>query len=168
VSTAIEPGTAQVHEPVEPATSPHTRSEPRSAARTYRPLRLTIRGAVVGIVVVSLLSTLPAVWFGVPVVSGLGFLAVGTFTALFIRRRDLLSLSVCPPAAYLAGALVATLLAAEGEGFLRGLVLPLAILLADAAPWLFFGTAAVLVIALFRGLPQSIRRFRRQLRGEED
>jgi hypothetical protein len=109
-----------VHEPVGPTPPPHVHSERTSGPRTYRPLRLTIRGAVVGIVAVSLLTTLPAIWFGVPVVSGLGFLAVGAFAALFIRRRDLLSLCVCPPAAYLVGALVATLLAADGEGFVRG------------------------------------------------
>lgn len=134
---------------------------------TYQPLRLTARGAIAGIAGVSLVSTLISVWSGAPIVSGLGFFVVGVFVACFTRVKDLLPMCVCPPVAYLGGALVAIALTSAGsDDGAHSTLLSLMMLLAGAAPWLFFGTSAVLVIAVIRGLPRQIGRFRAELRDD--
>lgn len=146
---------------------PHIRRAAKPPTPTYQPLRLTARGAITGIVAVSLVSTLISVWSGAPIVSGLGFFVASVFAAFFTRVKDLLPMCVCPPVAYLGGALVALALTSAGsDESAHSALLSLMMLLAGAAPWLFFGTSAVLVIAVVRGLPRQISRFRADLRND--
>ncbi|WP_342746055.1 DUF6542 domain-containing protein, partial [Nocardiopsis flavescens] len=56
-------------------------------------------------------------------------------------------------------------LALGNEGFARVLLLALASRLAEVAPWLFLGTALVLVVGVFRGLPGNLRSLGDELNG---
>lgn len=110
-------GTEEPRTPHRVQGGPRRRAAPRSrsgsaprAARTARaPLRLTGRGAIVGIVLVSFGAALLAQALGTPVADGAGFLAACVLAALLVRRSDLLSLVVSPPLAYFAAALAAEL-----------------------------------------------------------
>lgn len=145
--------------PVDQA-QPHIVSRPD----TYRPLRLTGRGTILLIVVVCFVTSLAALMFGQPTVSGVGFLCAVIFAVLFVRPQDLLTLSVSPPIAYFVGALLAELAYAFGrDGQAGGALVGIGAQLAHAAPWLFLGTAIVLVLGVFRGLATSIREFTEEL-----
>ncbi|MDA8368445.1 MAG: hypothetical protein M0026_01065 [Nocardiopsaceae bacterium] len=129
-------------------------------------VRLTGRGGVLAIVAVSFIAALAAHLFSAPVVNGVAFVAVCVLAALLVRPADLLSLTVSPPLAYFTAALLAEAALTLGSpGFLRGVAVGMATRLADVAPWLFGGTALVLVISLLRGLPGSIRDFSDEVNG---
>jgi hypothetical protein len=114
----------------------------------------------------SLAAALAAHTLGLPAVDGGGFVAVCVAAALLVRPSDLLSLTVSPPLAYFAAALAAeSVLTLGSAGFARGVAIGMATRLAEAAPWLFLGTALVLVIAVFRGLPGSVRAFSDEVNG---
>src|SRR5690606_37810842 len=66
---------------------------------------------------------------------------------------------------FTAAVLAESLLTLGSDGFARGLAIGLGTRLADVAPWLFLGTALVLLIAVFRGLPANFRDFSDQLHG---
>ncbi|MFV2195989.1 DUF6542 domain-containing protein [Nocardiopsis sp. LOL_012] len=128
--------------------------------------RLTGRGAVLLICVLSFAGTMVAHAVPVPAVPGLAFTAACTATASLVRPSDLLSLSVSPPIAYFVAVTAAEVLMALGhEGFSRVLLLGLASRLAEIAPWLFLGTALVLIIGVFRGLPGNIRELNDRFNG---
>ncbi|GAA3723076.1 hypothetical protein HDA32_000751 [Spinactinospora alkalitolerans] len=167
-------GTEEPRTPHRVQGGPRRRAAPRSrsgsaprAARTARaPLRLTGRGAIVGIVLVSFGAALLAQALGTPVADGAGFLAACVLAALLVRRSDLLSLVVSPPLAYFAAALAAELVLTMGSDELgRGVAIGMGTRLAEVAPWLFAGTAAVLVVCLVRGLPSNIRELGDELSG---
>ena len=127
-----------------------------------RPPRLTGRGAVLIIVLGSFAATMIANLASAPIVPGIIFTLACLATAALVRPADLLSLSVSPPIAVVGAESV---LAAGNEGFARVLILGLASRLAEVAPWLFLGTALVLVIAVFRGLPGNLRSLGDELNG---
>jgi hypothetical protein len=130
------------------------------------PPRLTGRGGVLAIVVFSFAGTMVAHWAGVPSAPGAAFTLACLLGAFLVRPSDLLSLSVSPPIAFfVAVAAAESVLALGSEGFARVLLLGLASRLAEVAPWLFLGTALVLVIGVFRGLPGNIRDLGDQLNG---
>ncbi|QBI52523.1 hypothetical protein EKD16_03565 [Streptomonospora litoralis] len=142
-----------------------TASEPAAAGADGR-VRLTGRGGILLIGVVSLLSTLIAHLASIPVISGAAFTAACVVAALLVRPTDLLSLTVSPPLAYFTAALAAETALTLGEtGFSRAVTIAMATRLADVAPSLFLGTALVLVIAVFRGLPSNIRTFSDEVNG---
>ncbi|WP_433698431.1 DUF6542 domain-containing protein [Nocardiopsis sp. CA-288880] len=131
-----------------------------------RPPRLTGRGGVLVIAVLSFAGTMIAQWSGAPAVPGIAFTVACLATASAVRPADLLSLSVSPPLAFfVAVAAAESVLALGNEGFARVLLLGLASRLAEAAPWLFLGTALVLVIGVFRGLPGNLRDLGDELNG---
>ncbi|MDS1272125.1 hypothetical protein RIF23_17690 [Lipingzhangella sp. LS1_29] len=143
-----------------PAPGPHVVAGPGA----YRPLRMTGRGAVLLMIVVCFVSSLTALLLGQPTLGGLGFFGAAIFAVVFVRPADLLTLSVCPPLAYFLGALLAELAHGIGSEHTTGnLLMGLGAQLAHAAPWLFLGTAAVLVIGVFRGLATNIREFSDEL-----
>jgi hypothetical protein len=115
------------------------------------PPRLTGRGGVLAIVVFSFAGTMVAHWAGVPSAPGAAFTLACLLGAFLVRPSDLLSLSVSPPIAFfVAVAAAESVLALGSEGFARVL---------------FLGTALVLVIGVFRGLPGNIRDLGDQLNG---
>ncbi|WP_150245362.1 DUF6542 domain-containing protein [Nocardiopsis quinghaiensis] len=142
------------------------RAVPRPKAGPRRTARLTGRGGVLAIVVFSFAGTMVAHWAGTPAAPGVAFTLACLFGAVLVRPGDLLSLSVSPPIAFFAAVVAAeSLLALGSEGFMRTLLLGLASRLAEVAPWLFLGTALVLVIGVFRGLPGNIRDLGDELNG---
>lgn len=152
-----------------PSADRTTRSHPNAAeAAPWRPPRLTGRGGVLLIVVFSFAGTMVAHLASTPAAPGLAFTLACLVTAALVRPNDLLSLTVSPPIAYFVAVVAAeSLLALGNEGFSRVLVLGLASRLAEVAPWLFLGTALVLVIAVFRGLPGNLRTLGDELNGRK-
>lgn len=146
-------------------------ARPRGNAATdtpRRPPRLTGRGGVLLIVVCSFAGTMIAHLASAPAAPGAAFTLACLVTAALVRPTDLLSLSVSPPIAYFVAVVAAeALLALGNEGFARVLILGLASRLAEVAPWLFLGTALVLVIAVFRGLPGNLRTLGDELNGRK-
>lgn len=143
---------------------------PRPGTAREHCLRLTGRsglphaGGVVCIALVSMVSALLATAVEYPPVNGASFVLACILTAVAVRPSDLLALSVNPPLAYFCGALVAEcFLSVGGESVLRGVVIGVGVRLADAAPWLFVGTALLLVITFRRGLPQNVRELSNEL-----
>ena len=128
--------------------------------------RLTGRGGVLIIVLSSFTGTMIANLASVPAAPGIAFTIACLVTAALVRPADLLSLSVSPPIAYFVAVVGAeSMLAAGNDGFGRILLLGLASRLAEVAPWLFLGTALVLVVAVFRGLPGNLRTLGDELNG---
>lgn len=141
------------------------RSEGRGAGG-HRPLRLTARGGILGIAVVCFFTALADRGMDHAVISGAGFVLACVFTVWFVRGGDLLQLTVSPPMAYFVGALGAEFATAAGTGGVFGAVmLGMGARLADTAAWLFSGSALVLILAVFRGLPQRIQEFAEEPRG---
>jgi len=121
---------------------------------------------VLVIALVSFAGTMVAQWTGTPAAPGIAFTLACLATAAAVRPADLLSLSVSPPIAFFVAVVAAeSVLALGNEGFARVLLLGLASRLAEVAPWLFLGTALVLVIGVFRGLPGNIRDLGDELNG---
>ncbi|WP_238580667.1 DUF6542 domain-containing protein [Streptomonospora alba] len=144
------------------------RTEPEGPAGggAARGVRLTGRGGILLITAVSLVCALIGHLAGSPLVGGIGFTAACVAAALLVRPTDLLSLTVSPPLAYFVAALLAEVAVTLGqEGFSRAVAIGMATRLADVAPSLFLGTALVLVIAVFRGLPGNIRDFSDEVNG---
>ncbi|HEY2521039.1 MAG TPA: DUF6542 domain-containing protein [Streptosporangiaceae bacterium] len=146
-----------------PARSPGARPRPADApAGRAAGLRLTGRGAILGLFLVSFLGILVSGWLGTGVLADLLFLGGCGAMARYTKPRDLLSVSVSPPLAFFFACLLAKLVSSSGgtsaaEGTL--------VTLATSAPWLFAGTALTIVIALRRGLLDNIRELRAGLQG---
>jgi hypothetical protein len=119
---------------------------------------------VLCIVLASLVSALLATAVAYPPVNGAGFVLACGLAVLTVRPQDLLTLSVSPPLAYFCGVLLAECVLSVGaDSVLRSVAIGVGLRLTDAAPWLFGGTALLLVIALLRGLPQNVRELRAEL-----
>jgi hypothetical protein len=136
----------------------------QTAASPPRPsLRLTGRGAVATILVLSFLGLLAAGWLGWGVLSGGAFAAACVLTAARTRRTDLLTVAVSPPALFLVAVVCDKALVSPGNVLLSGTEGTL-ITLSDTAPWLIAGTALSLAIAFSRGLWENVRVLRQELR----
>ncbi|MDA0566019.1 hypothetical protein LG943_17105, partial [Streptomonospora sp. S1-112] len=143
----------------------HRRPAAAPASAPRRP-RLTGRGGILVICAVSFAAALAGGLAARAEISGVAFTAACVLAALTVRPTDLLSLTVSPPLAYFTAALGAEMLLTIGDGgFARGVAIGMAAHLADVAPWLFLGTALVLVIAVFRGLPRNVRAFSDEVNG---
>ncbi|CAL9444238.1 hypothetical protein SUDANB121_02324 [Nocardiopsis dassonvillei] len=137
------------------------RARPRAGAA-----RLTGRGGVLVIALFSVTGTVVAHTAELPAAPGIAFTLACLLTVSLVRPGDLLSLSVSPPIAFFVAVVAAeSVLALGNEGFARVLLLALASRLAQVAPWLFLGTALVLVIGVFRGLPGNLRDLGDELNG---
>ena len=133
--------------------------DPASSAAV---LRLTGRGAILGLFVLLFLGILVSSWLNTGVLADLLFLLGCCVMAWYTKPGDLLSVSVSPPLAFFFACVLAKLITSSGgtsaaEGIL--------VTLATSAPWLFAGTALTIVIALRRGLLDNLRDLRAGLQG---
>ncbi|MFC4532582.1 DUF6542 domain-containing protein [Sphaerisporangium dianthi] len=129
--------------------------------RTRPGVRLTARGAVALIFVVTLASR-PT---GSMLIIGLVFCAVCLAAVLLVQPRDLLSLVVTPPLIFFVASLVSVVFGTFGApSLLQALSLGLFTGMSAAAPWLFAGSALVLAVAWFRGLAGNVSELRAELR----
>jgi hypothetical protein len=78
---------------------------------------------------------------------------------LYTRRADLLLVITTPPMIFLVALICVKAMTSTGSTLIstaEGCILTLS----AVAAWLFGGVAVILVIALFRGLPRTVREFR--------
>jgi hypothetical protein len=138
------------------------------AAQSAVPGRLESAGVLGSLLAAFLVSCLLAAWLHNDVVAGLGFCAATCVAARCARPQALLGLVISVPAVFLTAEVVAQL-AIEPAFKHHGTLLPVAegtlLTLAGVAPWLFAGTTAGVVIAMFRGLPRCVRSLRSDLTG---
>jgi hypothetical protein len=126
-------------------------------------IRLTGRGAVMGMLAVFALGLLVASWMGWPVLAGASFVIGSVAAVLYVRPGDLLMVSIVPP--LLFGIALVVVKAATATGSVALSVAEgTAITMAEVAPWLFAGMVLTLVIAWARGLPGCVRELRQDLR----
>ncbi|MFC4058353.1 DUF6542 domain-containing protein [Planomonospora corallina] len=128
-------------------------------------VRLTARGAVTAVLVSTLAGSLLNSLLGLPVVVGVAFVGGCLAAAWLVNPRDLLSLVVSPPLVFFAAMLVAEAVraltaASPAAAFSLGVYTSLS----RGAPWLFAGSALVLVVAWRRGLTDCVRELREELR----
>lgn len=125
-------------------------------------------GTLAGLLAVFLASCLLAAWLHHDVVAGLGFCVGTCVVARYSRPEALLAVVVSVPVAFLiaeVAAQLATRPAAAHHGTVLLVLEGTLLTLAGVAPWLFAGTVAGVVIAMFRGLPRSVRELRADLTG---
>lgn len=139
---------------------------PHPAGRR-RQLRLTGRGAVLGMFAVFFLGLLLSEGLGWAWLAGAAFLAGSTAAARYSNQRGLLAVAVSPPLLFLCALILARLLTAAGNVLVSAAEGTL-LTLAGVAPWLFAGVAITLLVATVRGLPGCIRDLRRDLHPEWD
>jgi hypothetical protein len=144
-------------------------SGPRAAARltAARPrpaqIQLTARGSVLGLFITCFLAMVIAGWTGWSAVADLAFVVAGGAAALYTKRGALLALTVSPPVIFLAACVCAELLTASGTfATATGIFATLG----TSAPWLYAGTAVILVVALCRGVSDEIGDLVADVRGE--
>ncbi len=124
-------------------------------------VRLTARGAVALIFAITLASR-PT---GSMMIIGLVFCAACLAAVLLVQPRDLLSLVVTPPLIFFVASLISAVFGTFGApSVVQALGLGLFTGLSAAAPWLFGGSALVLAVAWFRGLPAGVSELRAELR----
>jgi hypothetical protein len=134
--------------------------------RAQRPIpgiRLTGRGAVLGMLAVFALGLLGASWLGWGVLAGACFVAGSAAAALYVRPRDLLTVTIAPPLLFCVALVAVKAVTATGDMALSTAE-GVAVTLAGVAPWLFAGTGLSLVIAWSRGLRERVRELREELR----
>ena len=126
-------------------------------------IRLTGRGAVLGMLAMFAVGLLGASWLGWAVLVGASFVAGSAAAALYVRPRDLLTVTITPPLLFgvaLVGVKAVTATGSMALSTAEGV----AVTLAGTAPWLFAGTALSLVIAWSRGLSERVSELREELR----
>ena len=126
-------------------------------------IRLTGRGAVMGMLAVFALGLLVASWMGWPVLAGASFVIGSGAAVLYVRPGDLLMVTVAPPLLFGIALVVVKAATATGSVALSAAE-GTAITMAEVAPWLFAGMVLTLVIAWARGLPGCVRELRQDLR----
>jgi Domain of unknown function (DUF6542) len=117
-------------------------------------VRLTGRGAILGLFAVTFLGLLFADWLNWGALADVFFVAGCGVAAWYTRPGGLLPLITSPPIVFLGACTGVKLLTSTGgmsatEGVL--------VTLANSAPWLFAGTLLTVVIALPRGLMRDCR-----------
>ena len=130
-----------------------------------RTVRLTGRGAILALLVLSFLGVIVSDWLGWGMLADATFVTACVVIACYAKPSDLLPVAVCPPLAFFVACVCAKLATSAGgisaaEGTL--------VTLATSAPWLFLGTVLTILIGLRRGLLGNIRDLRQGLRGEPD
>src|SRR5918999_4857213 len=133
----------------------------RSSRSAGSSVTLTGRGGIVLIFGVGLMAEFLGNVSHLGFLSGFGFVAACGLAAVATRRGDLLTLVVSPPLVFLAITVVSEFIGAIGERSLpRSMFVGVITTFAAGAPWLFFGTALAIVVALPRGLPAALRALR--------
>lgn len=125
-------------------------------------MRLTGRGGVVVMFATCFLGLLIADWADWEELADAVFFMASSLTAYYVRPGSLLPVAVSPPLLFFVAMALEKLSIASGiltavEGTM--------LMLADAAPWLFAGTALTVGIALLRGLRREVRALVLELRG---
>jgi hypothetical protein len=133
------------------------------AQRLAPGVRLTGRGAVMGMLAVFALSLLAASWLGWGVLAGAFFVAGSAAAVLYVRPPDLLVVTIAPPLLFCVALIAVKAVTATGDMALSTAE-GVAVTLAGAAPWLFAGTVLSLVIAWSRGLRERVRELMEELR----
>jgi hypothetical protein len=134
-------------------------------ARPAAAARLTARGAALAMFSLFFPGTLTSGWLNLGALAGVSFLVGCVLAGLYTKREDLLLVVTTPPLIFLAAVICVTAVSSDGGGVLSA-VGGIALALSAAAPWLFAGELAIIVISLFRGLPRSVRNLRADLRGD--
>ncbi len=134
----------------------------RRAGTRPAPIQLTARGSVLGLFLACFLTLLLADWTGWRAIADLAFVAGGGAAAWYTKRGALLPLAVSPPIIFLAACVCAELLTASSTFTTATGIF---VTLGTSTPWLFIGTALVLVVALGRGLAGEISDIVADLRG---
>jgi hypothetical protein len=136
-----------------------------SAAR----LRITVRGALLGMFALCLAADLMADLFHLEMLIGIGFCAACVLAPGYVTRQALLEIVAAPPVTFLLSLVIMQAFTAQGDSnhatvlsVLEGTLLTLAAI----APWLFAGTALCVTISVRRGLMQCIRDLGTELRGQ--
>jgi len=128
-------------------------------------LRLTGRGAILALLVLSFLGLIVSGWLDWGMLADATFVAACVVIACYAKPSDLLPVAVCPPLAFFVACVCAKLAtSAGGTSAAEGTL----VTLATSAPWLFLGTAVTILIGLRRGLLDNIRDLRRGLQCEPD
>lgn len=124
---------------------------------------LTGPGALIAMLVLFFLGLLISDKLGWMWLAGLTFVLGSMAAARYTNSRDLLAVAVSPPLLFVCALAAARIVTASGH-LLVSVAAGSLLTLASVAPWLFAGTAANLLIGLFRGLPARIGELRRDLR----
>ena len=114
-------------------------------------------------------GTLIAGWLHLELLAGLSFVAGCALAASYTRRDALLTVVTTPPLIFvivLVGSVTMTSHADTVRHRLISAAEGIILALAAVAPWLFTGVIVGLIIAVFRGLPQSVRDLGADLRGD--
>jgi len=162
-SAAAETVTARPDPAARTPDSADSRSAPRVTAHPSLRGRLTASAVLLGMLLLCLVTCLVAAWRQLDVLAGLGFCASCVLAPVYARRSAQLRVAISAPVVFLAAEMIAQSLTAPGSfghGALLSVLEGTLLALADAAPWLFAGTAVCIVIAIFRGLPQCVRDLR--------
>ena len=101
-------------------------------------MRLTGRGAVLCLLIVTFFALLVSGWIGTGVVADVLFVAGCGAMAWYAKPSDLLTVSVAPPLAFFFACVLAKLITSSGG---TAAVESILVTLATSAPWLFAGTA---------------------------
>lgn len=131
--------------------------EPPPAAALPHPRLTGLGSGLFCALVMYGLGLLASLLFGTwaQTVYGVLFLPVCALTALWVRRRDLLTVPVVVPIAFLAGLVP---VAEDGNGSIGGRLMGLVTGLATQAGWLYGGTLVAGVIVLARRIRMISRR----------
>ena len=113
--------------------------------------------------VLCLLGLFASGWLGWGPLAGGAFVAATVLAAAWTQRTDLLTVSVSPPALFLAAVVCVKGLTASGNVLLSTATGTL-ITLANTAPWLLAGTALNLIIVFARGLRGNVVALGKELR----
>jgi hypothetical protein len=156
----VQPG--EVHSRVRRGQVPDRATRPSSDRAAAQ---LTARGAMLAMFSLFFPGTLTSGWLNLGALTGVSFVAGCVLAGLYTKREDLLLVVTTPPLIFLAAVACVTAVSSHGGGVLSA-ASGIALVLAAAAPWLFAGELAIILISLFRGLPRSIRNLRADLRGD--
>lgn len=128
-------------------------------------VRLTARGGIALVLITTLTGYVLAAAMNLPALVGPAFLVACLLGVLLVNPRELLSLVVTPPLVFFLATLVVQLGSALGSvSVLQALALGLYTSLSAGAPWLFAGSALVLLVAWRRGLRANVRELREELK----
>lgn len=127
-------------------------------------MRLTGRGALLGIFVLCFLGILAADRLGWGLLTGGTFVVACVLAAALTKSSDLLTVAVSPPALFLVAVIIGKALTSSGNLILSTAAGTL-ITLANSAPWLLAGTALSLIIMFSRGLRHNITALSSELSG---
>jgi len=135
-----------------------------AAAREPAGVRLTGRGAMLGMFVLCFLGILAADRLSWGLLTGGTFVVACVLAAALTQSSDLLTVTVSPPALFLVAVIFAKALTSSGNLLLSTAAGTL-ITLANSAPWLLAGTALSLIITFSRGLRRNITALSNELSG---